>query len=121
MTEAHSPVQLVQAHLDAINRRDVTAALLVVAADVVVRSDGVIDTGNDLALYADYLNNLVATNPGVRADLLDRMSLGDVVIDEVILVGLERGSFHAIFIYEIRSGLIADIRIISENDWDIRE
>jgi hypothetical protein len=121
MAVAQSPVQLVQAHLDAINQHDVDGALSVISRDVVVRSNETIDTGNDYALYADYLNNLLATNPHVKADLLDRMSLGEVVIDEFILVGLERGSFHALAIYEIRRGKIAEIRFIAESDSRKRE
>lgn len=114
MSEAQSPVQLVQDHLDACNRHDVDGALAMVSADVVVRSNDAVDTGNDFARYSDYLRDLFLTNPEVKADLLDRMSLGSVVIDETILTGLERGAFHAITIYEIARGRIASIRIISE-------
>jgi hypothetical protein len=114
MSNSHSPVQIVQAHLDALNAHDLAAAMAHISKDVVVSSNIAIDTGNDYALYSDYLRNLIETNPQFRFDLLDRMNINQTVIDEVVLAGLERGGFHAISIYEIADGLITGIRVIAD-------
>jgi len=111
---APAPVQIIQAHLDAFNAHDLPGLLALVSRDVVVRSNDIVDTGNDYARYADTLEIMFSRNPEVKAELLDRMALANVVIDEIILSGLTAGTEHTITMYEITAGLIASIRVITE-------
>ena len=79
---APAPVQIIQSHLDAFNAHDLSGVLALVSRNVVVRSNEIVDTGNDYARYADTLEILFSRNPEVKAELLDRMALANVVIDE---------------------------------------
>ena len=111
--DSQSPVQLVQSQLEALNRHDLIAFTSVVAEDISVTDEGgsVLLAGK--AMFTDWYAEHFAEHPSLKADLLDRMALGDWVIDEVMVTGYsDNRQHHLISIIRIQSGRIESIRLI---------
>jgi hypothetical protein len=81
-------IDVAQAQLDAYNAHDINAFCACYADDVVVRNfpTGEITVSGMAAFRARYIERFKA--PTLRAKLLSRMSLGDVVIDHEEVSGL---------------------------------
>ena len=113
MTDALTPVQIVLAQLEAFNRHDLGGVLARVADNLVVTDahGAPILAGRDAMREAIRLQ--FAVHPGLKSDLLDRMSLGEWVIDETMITGYEDDSqIHLIAIMRVLDGRIAAVRVI---------
>ncbi len=108
-------VQVVQAQLDAFNRHDMDAFLSHISEDIILE-----DGRGELIMigrhaFAPIVSGMWAEHPGLRSDLLDRMALGQWVIDETMMVGhIDNSSSHLISIYRVIDGEIVEIRTIRD-------
>lgn len=112
MTE-ETTVQLVQRRLEAYNAHDVDAFLACYAPDAVFSTiDGDVVMDGREAIERHH-RALFAGNPGLRASLLDRISVGDHVIDEELVAGRADGrTLHVAVVYRIADGLISGVHLI---------
>ena len=101
-----SPEAVVQAQLDAYNRRDLEGFLATYADDAILAKhpDQVTQTGK-AQMRERYAKRFA--NPNVRAEILQRMSSGRFVIDhERVTAPPAKGELVAVVIYEVRDGKI---------------
>jgi len=101
---------LIQRQLDAYNAQDLDAYVVCYAPDVVVAglNGPVTETGRE-ALRARYAKAF-ATYPENRARLINRIAVGNTVIDhEDVSRGPGKEQFEIIAIYTVKNGLIARV------------
>lgn len=108
------PVAPVQRQLDAYNARDLSRFVAEYADDVRVfrppNPDPVIAGREALARhYAANRFNL----PGLHADVVNRMVLGNKVVDHEKIRGIEPGIVEAIAVYEVAGDRIAKVWFFS--------
>jgi len=110
-----SPVQIVQAYLDAMNGGDPIALAAEIAEWIVVYGpDWSIEYQGRPAFEAHY-RDLLASNPDLKAELLDRIAVGEWVIDEWIVSGYANGTqTHIVTIFQVVDGLIATVRTLTD-------
>ena len=104
---------VVQAQLDAYNAQDLEAFCACFSADAVLAElNGVMTHSGRSAVRGRYAE-LFAQYPRNRAELVNRIAVGDVVVDEE---RIERAPgetpFRAIAIYTVKSGLIARVDFV---------
>ena len=106
----------VQQQIEAYNERDLDGFLAAYAEDAVLE-DGegnVMAQGHDgiRDLYAD----LFSRSPRLHGEILNRISVGEYVIDEERVTGIEmEGSpseVHAAVVYRVVGGKIAHVRLL---------
>jgi hypothetical protein len=116
-----SPVQIVQAYLEAMNAGDPIAIAAEIAEGITVYGpDWSIDYQGRPAFGAHYCD-LFASNPDLKAELLDRIAVGEWVIDEWIVGGYANGTqAHSVTIFQIVDGLIATVRTLTDQPRQIR-
>jgi uncharacterized protein (TIGR02246 family) len=103
-------VALIQRQLDAYNAQNLDAYVACYAPDVVVASlnGAVTETGRE-ALRARYAKAFAAF-PENRARLVNRMAVGNIVIDhEDVSRGPGKEQFEILAIYTVKDGLIARV------------
>jgi uncharacterized protein (TIGR02246 family) len=101
---------LIQRQLDAYNAQDLDAYVGCYAPDVIVASlnGAITETGRD-ALRARYAKAF-ATFPENKARLVNRMVVGNTIIDhEDVSRGPGKEQFEIIAIYTVKDGLIARV------------
>lgn len=101
-----SPSDLAQRQLDAYNAHDLEAFVACYHPEVEVRDfpAGTLRMQGMAPFRERYAQ--VLAKPGLRADVVKRVALGQVVIDEERVVGLRDGVFEAVAIYEVEGALI---------------
>jgi hypothetical protein len=100
-----------QRQLDAYNARDVEAFLAAYAADCTVRSfpAGTLLMDGREAMRDRYAT-LFADHPDLHCELVHRVEHESFVIDHEHVTGLRAGEVvHAVAVYEVRDGLIANV------------
>jgi hypothetical protein len=106
---------VVDRQVEAYNAADLEGFLACYAPEVVIRSgEGeVLNDGLDAmrATYADWFGSL----PGLHADILSRMELGEWVVDEEHVTA-ESLDLRALVAYRVRDGLIDHVVIMTEED-----
>ncbi|HRK63570.1 MAG TPA: SgcJ/EcaC family oxidoreductase [Terricaulis sp.] len=108
-----SAVDVVQRQLEAYNAQDMDAFLATYAPDCKIcdLNGAVTQNGRD-EIRARY-SAMFAQYPQNKARLVNRMSLGDVVIDhEDVTRGPEGPKLEAIAIYTVKNGLIARVDFV---------
>jgi hypothetical protein len=107
----------VQEQLDAYNARDLERFLACYSSDAVLEDAG----GRRLmegreAMRAAY-GTLFANSPTLHAKVPNRIRVGEFVIDEERVSGLNLpgmpSEMHAAVIYRIRDGLIVNVRLLA--------
>lgn len=109
------PERLAQQQLDAYNNGDINAFLLAYADNVEVYDfPGKLNyTGKD-TMKQGY-ESFFKANPKLHCALLNRIVLGNTVIDHELITGLANGnSFKAVAIYKIENDAIAKVYFIRE-------
>ena len=97
-----TPEAVVQRQLDAYNARDLDAFVACYADDVeLFRMPSPQPALRGLAALAEFYATERFTLPGLRADLLNRMVLGDKVIDHERVHGVRDVPFEAAVAYEV--------------------
>lgn len=110
-----TPVQVVQALMDAFNKHDHAAYFSHINEDIMLE-----DGRGALVLMGRHalvpiISGMWAEHPELRSDLLDRMALGQWVIDETIMLGhIDGSSTHLISIYRVIDGEIVEVRTIRD-------
>lgn len=105
--------EIVQRQFDAYNAQDMEAMLATYADDCIIADlNGAITQRSKAELGARYAKTF-AEFPKNRARSVNRMALGDTVIDhEHVERSPEGPFFEAICIYTIRNGLIARVDFV---------
>jgi hypothetical protein len=110
-----SPVDLAQAQLDAYNAHDLEAFLACYAEAVEVRDfpSNELRIAGRAAMRERY--GPLLERPGLHAELVDRIALGAVVIDQESVHGLREGDVvSAVAVYEVADELIRRVWFIRE-------
>ena len=108
-----SPEHVVQAQLEAYNRRDVDAFVATYADDVRIwNHPDELQLSGSGALRKSY-GEFFAGAPNLRATVTRRIVQGDYVIDHEHVTGLpDGGEVRAVAIYEVRDGKIQGVWFI---------
>jgi uncharacterized protein (TIGR02246 family) len=108
-----SPTDIVQAQLDAYNDRDLERFCACFTTDAVLADLNGPVAHQGIAGVRERYAKLFAEHPENRAELVSRVAVGDVVIDEErILRGKGVAQFRALAIYTVKSGLIARVDFV---------
>lgn len=114
MNEQLSPQQVVQAQLDAYNARDIDALLATYAADASMYLYPATLVAQGHAAIRERLS-LRFSEPDLHARLLQRVVLGNVVIDDEIVtrnLAEGRATVAMTMIYRVQDGRIQDASTI---------
>ncbi|CAN5383640.1 nuclear transport factor 2 family protein [soil metagenome] len=105
-----SPVDTVQRQLDAYNALDLDRFVAQYTDDVQVFQPPSTEPflSGKAAFAAHYANNRF-TRPELQAELINRMVVGDVVVDQERISGLDGGVREAIAVYRVVDGLISTV------------
>lgn len=102
-----SPEAIVQLQLEAYNAHDLDRYLTVYADDVeVFRPPQAEPTMSGKAALAEFYGKQRFHLPGLRADLLNRIVVGNRVIDHELVFGIKDEPFEVAVAYDIVDGLI---------------
>ena len=108
-----SAVDVVQRQLDTYNARDLEAFLATYAPDCVICDLNGAVTQNGIGDIRARYAALFAQYPENKARLVNRMALGDVVIDhEEVVRGPNGPRLEAIAIYTVKNGQIARVDFV---------
>jgi hypothetical protein len=107
-----SPEAVVQAQLDAYNRRDLEGFLSTYADDaVLVKHPDQVTQAGKAQMRERYAKRFA--NPNIRAEILQRMTFGRFVIDrERVTAPPAKGELEAVAIYEVRDGKIVRVTFL---------
>lgn len=111
-----TPSELAQRQLDAYNAHDLEAFVACYHPDVEVLDfpAGTLRL-QGLAPFRERYAEVLA-RPGLRAEVVRRIALGQVVIDEERVVGLRDGVLEAVAIYEVEGALIRRVWFVRPRD-----
>jgi imidazolonepropionase-like amidohydrolase len=110
-----SPEALVQRQVNAYNAHDIDAFVATYAPDAQLVNHPIelVSDGRD-ALRRDYAE-LFAAAPNLHTEIVDRISIGEYVIDHERVTGLPSGeTFEAVAIYRVRAELIDRVWFVFE-------
>jgi hypothetical protein len=106
------PVDVVEMQVKAYNARDIEAFVGCYGEDVVIE-DGlgrVLMQGRD-GMRAEY-GPFFEQNPALRGEILQRMEIGDWVVDEERIHGAGPQPISAVAIYRVVGGAIVHVRFL---------
>lgn len=110
MTDTSNAEQVVQAQLDAYNRRDIDAFMATYAPDLKLYAHPDRLTASGQEQVREQYARLFANTPGLHAEVANRIVQGSFVIDQEVVTGLPGGGeIRAVAIYEVRDGLIQNV------------
>jgi hypothetical protein len=102
-----APVDVVQRQLDAYNARDLERFAATYSDSVQIfrlpATEPMISNKRELV---DLYSMRVFNNPGLHAEILNRIVLGNKVIDHERVSGLRGDAFESVAVYEVTDGLI---------------
>ena len=108
-----SAVDVVQRQLDTYNAQDLEAFLATYAPNCVICDLNGAVTQNGIGDIRARYSAMFAQYPENKARLVNRMALGDVVIDHAEVVRGPNGPrLEAIAIYTVKNGLIARVDFV---------
>lgn len=111
---ALTPEQAVQHQLDAYNARDLARFLAVYGDDVVVyRLPSLEPAFAGLASLAEFYRTQRFSLPALHAELVNRMVIGNVVIDHERVHGVRERPFEVAASYRVIDGLIRTVWFFS--------
>lgn len=105
-----TPLQCVQLQFDAYNERDLPRFLSAFAEDV--RSFRLPDMTPLLAgkaAYGEFYARERFVHEGLRAEVINRIALGNTVVDHEMIHGLGSEPIETAIMFVIRDGLIAEV------------
>ncbi len=109
-----SPVDVVQAQLDAYNAQNIEAFCALFADDCLIGGLNGAVTCDGAAAIRERYAGLFRNHPQNRARLLNRIAVGEVVIDHEHVTRGPGESFVAAAIYTVRSGRIVRVDFVRE-------
>jgi hypothetical protein len=104
---AVSEVELIQCQVDAYNRRDLEAFLATYSDTVrTFRMPSVEPATTGKAQLGEFYSRQRFNLPGLRAEILNRIVLGNKVIDHERVWGIRNDPVEVVAVYQIVRGLI---------------
>ena len=105
-----TPVDVVQRQLEAYNAHDL-AAFMATYSDAIrlYRLPNAAPAFESKAAMADFYGQHRFSIPALRAEIVNRMVLGNKVVDHERVHGLPDGVIEAVAIYEVVDGLIQNV------------
>jgi len=101
------PEAVVQRQLDAYNAHDVDCFLAVYSDGVCAyRPPSTEPAMSGKAAFAEFYSTQRFNQPGLHAELVNRIVLGNVVIDHERITGVREQPFEVAVVYQVRDGLI---------------
>ena len=112
---SETPVQIVHRHVEAMSSRDVDGFLADCAETIrLLNPSGETLLEGKPAIRSMYAS-VFAANPDLKVELMDRISIGNWVIDEHLTTGFADGSLvHVARVYHVADDLIQSIQVFSE-------
>lgn len=107
-------VSVVQGQLDAYNAQDLDAYCACFAGDCVIADFNGDVTSDGLAAIRTRYGQLFADFPHNRARLINRVAVGNIVIDHEDVVRAPGNGFMCAAIYTLKHGLIARVDFVRE-------
>ena len=105
-----TPLECVQVQFEAYNARDLPRFLSVFAEDVSsFRLPDMTPLIAGRAAYGDFYARERFVHAGLRAELLDRIVVGNKVIDHEMIHGLGPGPFETAVMFVVEQGLIRTV------------
>lgn len=105
-----TPLQCVELQFDAYNQRDLPRFLSAFADDVrSYRLPDMVLTIEGKAAYADFYASQRFVHEGLRAELLNRMVIGNKVIDHELIHGLAPEPIETAIMFVVEQGLIRTV------------
>lgn len=105
-----TPEALVQAQLDAYDAHDLQAFIACYSEDIkVYRPPAAEPVLAGKAAFADFYATQRFNRPALRAQVLNRMVLGNKVVDHERIAGLGDAPLEAAAVYEIKGGFISTV------------
>jgi len=105
-----SPVEIVQAQVEAYNAHNLEAFAAFYAENIQMfrlpSAEPMISGKAELKEF--YGSNRFMTTT-LRAEILNRIVLGDKIIDHERITGLQKDAFEVVVIYEVQNNLIARV------------
>ena len=109
-----TPVQIVNRHVEAMSRRDIEGFMADCSGTIRLLSfDGATQLDGKWAVRETY-SGVFDSNPDLKVELIDRISVGDWVFDEHLSTGFADGRpVHAVRVYRIEAGRIESIQVFT--------
>lgn len=107
-----SPVDVVQAQLEAYNMQDIEALCACFAEDCVIGDLNGAVAQEGRGQIRERYQAMFAQYPQNQAAIVRRMALGDIVIDHEDIARSPELRFEAIAIYTVRDGLISRVDFV---------
>lgn len=105
-----TPLECVQLQFDAYNERDLPRFLSAFAEDVrSYRLPDMVPLLAGKAAYSDFYAKERFVHPKLRAELINRIALGNKVIDHELIHGLADEPIETAIMFIIEDGLIAQV------------
>lgn len=105
-----NPIDVAQHQLDAYNAHDLQRFLEVYAEDVEVwRMPANTPSLLGRAALGEFYANERFHLPGLHAELVNRIAIGETVVDHERVTGLREQPFEVVAIYRITGGLIRSV------------
>ena len=102
-----APESVVQQQLDAYNARDLGKFLMAFSEDVqVFRPPATQPAIAGKKAFGDFYATQRFCHEGLRAELLNRIVLGNRIIDHERITGVSAAAFEVAVVYEVSDGLI---------------
>jgi hypothetical protein len=104
-----SPVDIVQEQLEAYNARDLERFAATYSADIRIyrmpaTEPSIVGQSKLREVYAKRF-----ASPGLHATIVNRIEIGDKVIDHERVVGIEAEPIEAVAVYQVADGLISAV------------
>jgi len=114
-SEESSPLQVVQAQVDAYNRGDIDAFLNTYAPEVKLYNFPDELRSSGLARMREIYSKLFEKAPQLHASITNRITQGNYVIDQEVITGSPGAKeLTAVAIYEVKDGKIINVWFLRE-------
>lgn len=104
-----SPVEIVERQLAAYNARDLEAFVATYRPDVRIYRPPAAEPAIEGHERMREVYRKRFASPGLRAEIVNRIALGDKVIDHERVHGIGAEPLEAVAVYEVREGLIGTV------------
>jgi hypothetical protein len=101
-----TPIEIVQLQLDAYNARDLDAFAKTYAESIRIFRMPATEPAIVGMKQLREVYKARFSSPGLHADIVNRIVIGNKVIDHERVVGIEKNPVEAVAVYEVTNGLI---------------
>lgn len=116
MNSKIAPEALIQAQLEAYNNRDLATFIRYFSDDVCVyRPPATEPVIQGKAAFSDFYQQQRFNLPKLHADIINRMVVGNKVVDHERISGLRDAPFEVMVVFEVSNGLIQNMWSFATN------